>query len=246
MNSEQGGTTPRVVPFSFDAKRYPTAPGCYLMKDGAGRILYIGKAKSLRHRLSSYFRTTLRERRTRQLVSRIAEIEVILVHSEIEALVLENNLIKQHQPRYNRLLRAEDSGYTYIVLTDEPYPRFAPFRKFRPNLVLGDEAEARRFGPYLSSHYRDILLEYVNAAFQLRTCQPLGARLCLRFHMHKCSGICAAQSRRKPTPRRSPGPWLSSPSHTWRSPTRCGNGWLPMPSDSNSSRRSASVTRWSR
>lgn len=179
--------------FIFDPKRYPADPGCYLLKDGGGHVLYVGKAVNLRKRLSSYFRPRSRDRRTARLAARVAEVEVILVRTEVESLILENNLIKLHQPPFNRMLKDEDSGYFYIVLTDEEMPRLAPYRRGRLNLELADAPIAQFFGPYLSGPYRDQLLKVAVELFQLRTCQELPRRACLRYHMHKCSGICEAR-----------------------------------------------------
>ena len=179
--------------FTFDAQRYPTDPGCYLMKDSKSKVIYVGKAKNLRRRLATYFQKRRKRWNIRQLVPRIRDIEVILVTNETESLVLENNLIKHYKPRYNRALKRESSGYYYIVVTDEEFPRFVPFRKHRVNKQLHDldcQGYRRRFGPYLSVRFRDVLLEYVADKFQIRTCQPMPAKVCLRYHMHHCNGIC--------------------------------------------------------
>jgi len=179
--------------FAFEAKRYPDEPGCYLMKDVRGRVIYVGKAKRLRRRLASYFHKTDLHPRTRQMVTRVASIEVILVNTEAESLALENNLIKRYRPRFNRQLMADDSGYHYICLTDEAWPRLVPYRKNRINKVLGDAPVARRFGPYRTRVYRDALLSYVADGFGLRTCEPLSGRPCLRYHLGRCSGVCVAR-----------------------------------------------------
>ncbi|MBN1877534.1 MAG: GIY-YIG nuclease family protein [Anaerolineae bacterium] len=182
--------------FTFEPSRYPTTPGCYLMRNAAGRVIYVGKAKNLRRRLASYFRP-VRKRKTRRdyridkLVAAVAAIDIILVNTELESLVLENNLIKHYHPRFNRMLMAEDSGYYYIVLTEEPLPRLVPYRKHRINKALAGEDVERRFGPYLTRESRDGLLEYVTDHFGLRTCSPLPSRVCLRYHLNACSGICA-------------------------------------------------------
>ncbi|MBN2007304.1 MAG: GIY-YIG nuclease family protein [Anaerolineae bacterium] len=182
--------------FHFELREYPTTPGCYLMRDAAGRVLYVGKAKNLRRRLSSYFRPDRRKRRTHRdhrmgkLVAAIAAIDVILVNTDLESLVLENNLIKHYQPRFNRMLMPEDSGYHYIVLTDEALPRLAPYRKLRLNKVLAGKDVEQRFGPYLTRECRDGLLEYVAGRFGLRTCYPMPSHVCLRYHLKECSGIC--------------------------------------------------------
>ncbi len=184
---------PTAASFVFEAKHYPACPGCYLMKDATGQVLYVGKTVNLRKRLSSYFRSRGRDRRTASLATRVADIEVILVRTELESLILESNLIKLHQPAYNRLLKDEDSGYFYIALTAEELPRLAPYRKGRFNQELGNAPIAQCFGPYAGRHFRDRLLQLAVEAFQLRTCQALPARACLRYHMHKCAGICEAR-----------------------------------------------------
>ncbi len=179
--------------FTFHPRQYPLTPGCYLFKDMNGKVIYVGKAKALRKRLASYFQHGRKHRRTRRLIERVCDIEVILVNHEIESLILENNLIKLYRPRFNVLLKSEDEGYHYIVKTHEDYPRFAPFKKHRPNWALdglGDDAVERRFGPYPSRRFRDTLMEYVNETFMLRECNPMPRRACLLLHMHKCSAPC--------------------------------------------------------
>ena len=105
-------------------KSLPTSPGCYLYKDAAGEIIYVGKAVNLRNRVRSYFQKgTQHTAKTRKLVSRIADLDIVVVDSELEALVLECNLIKQHRPHYNVRMR-DDKHYPYLVLTmNEPFPR---------------------------------------------------------------------------------------------------------------------------
>ncbi len=183
------------MPFDFDPQRYPTTPGCYLMRDAGGRVIYVGKAKHLRRRLASYFRPNQRRRTWRdyrmdRLVAAVAAIDVILVNNEMESLVLENNLIKHYHPRYNRMLMPDDTGYHYIVLTDEALPRLLPYRKLRINKALAATEVEQRLGPYLSRESRDGLLTYVADHFGLRTCQPLATRVCLRYHLKACGGIC--------------------------------------------------------
>jgi len=176
--------------FDFDPQRYPTQPGCYLMKDASGDVIYVGKGKNLRRRLSSYFQARRKSRRTRRLVARIGDIQVILANNETESLILENNLIKRYQPRYNRMLVKQDSGYSYIALTDEPFPRFVPYRKHRVNKELEGTQARRRFGPYVSRRFRDVLLEFLIDTFKTRTCRHMPAKACLSYQIEKCSGIC--------------------------------------------------------
>jgi excinuclease ABC subunit C len=129
-------------------------------------------------------------------VAQIGDVEAIIVNNETESLILENNLIKRYRPRFNSMLKQKNSGYSYIVLTAEAIPRLIPYRKHRANKDLEGAAEtriARRFGPYISRRFRDTLLDFVNENFQLRTCHPLPSRACLRYHIHKCSGICEQQ-----------------------------------------------------
>lgn len=165
------------------------------MQDATGRVIYVGKAKNLRRRLASYFRPkrrrkTRRDYRMQRLVAVVAAIDVILVNNELESLVLENNLIKRYRPRFNRMLMPEDSGYHYIALTNEALPRLVPYRKRRINKALAGKEVERRFGPYLTRESRDGLLTYVADHFGLRTCHPMPTRVCLRYHLGACSGIC--------------------------------------------------------
>lgn len=179
--------------FEFDPQNYPTDPGCYLMKDGTGKVIYVGKAKNLRKRVSSYFHKGRKRLYIRNMIRRIRDIEVLIVNNETESLILETNLIRRYRPDTNRAKTHATSGHPYIVLTNEEYPRFVRFRKFRLNRELGDEGIAnadRRFGPYLSSDIRDTLLDFVNENFSIRTCYPMPKAVCLRYHLNTCGGIC--------------------------------------------------------
>jgi excinuclease ABC subunit C len=185
--------------FTFDGRHYPTEPGCYLMKNMQGRVIYVGKAKNLRRRLASYFQQRPRQRRIRRLIENIRDIEVILVNNEAESLILENNLIKLHHPRYNRALMRAGSGYPYIILTGEDFPRLLPYHKnrYNPELALvKDHGIAQRFGPFLNRRFRDIILAFTTENFGLRTCQPLPKRLCLLYHMGRCCGPCEGKAGR--------------------------------------------------
>jgi excinuclease ABC subunit C len=181
-------------PFFFESSRYPLNPGCYLMKDQNGVVIYVGKAKNLRDRLSSYFHSQHREPRIAQMVRRVRMIEVILVNNEWESLVLENNLIKHYQPYFNARLKSIDSGYSYIIQTTEEFPRLLPYMRngYSKELdqIQGKSIE-KRYGPYLNRRFRDILLEFVVDYFGIRTCTMLPQRACLRYDIDRCTGACA-------------------------------------------------------
>ena len=176
--------------FVFESRRYPRTPGCYLMRGKSGKILYVGKAKSLRDRLSSYFQGTPEVGRIRRLVANVARVEIILVTTEAESLVLEDTLIKRHQPSYNRARRSEEDGYYYIGQTDEAWPRLVPFRKHRINKRLGEAPPARAYGPYVSRKYRDILVRLTSERFGLRSCDTLPARVCFLHELGRCLAPC--------------------------------------------------------
>jgi excinuclease ABC subunit C len=179
--------------FQFKPGNYPTEPGCYLMKNGKGQVIYVGKAKNLRRRLNSYFQSNRKDYKTRSLVSNIADIEVILLNNEIESLILENNLIKLYKPRYNRALMQDDIGYPFIVLTGEKYPRLLPYRRNRFNKQwerTKGKAGGVRFGPYPYIDLRNAVQDFAIERFKLRTCNPLPKKACLKYDLGKCSGIC--------------------------------------------------------
>lgn len=174
--------------FTFNAAIYPESPGCYMMKGADGRILYIGKSKSLRNRLRSYFTKQHEHKRIKQLVDEIASIEIVLVNNEAESLLLENNLIKRHKPPYNRALMKEESGYAYLQFTKERLPRLGIYYRNQAN--RSKEATGDKLGPFKSSRYRDALLTFVAEHYGLRTCEPMPKRVCLQYHIGKCSGVC--------------------------------------------------------
>lgn len=177
--------------FLFNAGDYPTCPGCYLMKNADGHILYVGKSKNLRSRLRSYFTKNHAHRRIKQLVSEISSIEVVLVNNEAESLLLENNLIKIHKPPYNRALKRDNSGYAYLQLTAEPFPRLDVYYRNRRRKQTGSTPEeVNRLGPFKSASFRDALLEFVTEHYGLRTCKTMPKQVCLLYHIGKCSGIC--------------------------------------------------------
>ena len=166
----------------IDLTTLPGNPGCYLFSDAAGTVIYIGKAKNLKKRVTSYFQKTDQDPKTRNLISRIESVSVMVTNTETEALLLENNLIKKHQPKYNIDLK-DAKRFAYIELTREPFPRIGIARR----LITGD---ATYFGPFVSASERDALLRVIKRIFFLRSCKKLPKRACLRYHMKSCSAPC--------------------------------------------------------
>ena len=155
----------------IDPTTLPDDPGCYLFSDEAGTIIYIGKAKNLRKRVTSYFQKTDHDPKTRNLIARIASVSVMVTNTETEALLLENNLIKKHQPKYNIDLK-DAKRFAYIELTKEPFPRIGFARRT-------STADATYFGPFVSAAERDALLRVIKRVFRLRSCKKLPKRACL-------------------------------------------------------------------
>jgi len=171
------------------ANDLPLQPGVYLMMDRTGKVIYVGKAKKLKNRVSQYFQDSASHTlKTRQMVSQIDHFDTIFVSSEFEALVLENSLIKRHMPRYNILLK-DDKGYPFVRLSRETYPRFSMVNK-----MAGDGA--RYFGPFGGRFETRQALDAICTALRLPTCsrkfpRDIGAeRPCLNFHMGRCDGFC--------------------------------------------------------
>ena len=171
------------------ANALPLAPGVFLMMDTTGKVIYVGKAKKQKNRVSQYFQDSASHTlKTRQMVSQIDHFDTIFVASEFEALVLENSLIKRHMPRYNILLK-DDKGYPFVRLSRETYPRFSLVNK------LANDG-ARYFGPFGGRFETRQALDAVCTALRLPTCsrkfpRDIGAeRPCLNFHMGRCDGFC--------------------------------------------------------
>ncbi|MCE5307806.1 MAG: excinuclease ABC subunit UvrC [Acidobacteriales bacterium] len=169
------------------AASLPLAPGVYLYKDSEGKVLYVGKAKSLRNRVRSYFNDQrLAEAKTGRLISEARDIDYIEVDNEKEALALENNLIKQYLPRFNVLLR-DDKTYPYVKLTAERYPRVYVTRR-----VLKDGATY--FGPYFPGSLAHRLVQFIHRRFLVPSCKIDLTRKhpqpCLEYHIHRCLGPC--------------------------------------------------------
>ena len=179
-------------------KSLPVNPGVYQFKDSTGRILYIGKAKLLRNRVRQYFQSKPVSGILNAMISKIADFEVITTDNEIEALILEQNLIKTHKPRYNINLK-DDKSYPYIVITNEQFPRVFPTRKKRSD-------GSKYFGPYTDVKNMRFALKTVRDIFMIRSCNlnlteetiaDNKFKLCLDYHIHKCEGPCVGYLIRK-------------------------------------------------
>ena len=173
------------------ADSLPLSPGVYIMMDKTGLVIYVGKAKKLKNRVSQYFQSgSGHNEKTRMMVSQVDHFDTIMVRTEFEALILENSLIKRHQPRYNILLK-DDKGYPFVRLNEKaPYPRFTLVNK-------PEEDGARYFGPFGGRHETRAALQAVCAALKLPTCnrqfpRDIGKeRPCLNHHIGKCDGFCS-------------------------------------------------------
>jgi excinuclease ABC subunit C len=161
----------------------PHLPGCYLFKDSEGSVIYVGKAKDLKKRVTSYFQKPNHDPKTESLIQSASSLDFIVTNTEVEALLLENTLIKKHWPRYNIKLK-DSSGYACIHLTDEEFPRI---RISRNKIGRGTF-----FGPFISSRERDYIFKVVRKTFGLRSCKRLPKRACLRYHL----GVCDHASRK--------------------------------------------------
>ncbi|GJQ64593.1 MAG: UvrABC system protein C [Melioribacteraceae bacterium] len=172
-------------------KNLPSDPGVYLFLNNSGKVIYVGKAKNIRNRVRSYFQKNIDSPKTRVLVSKVEDFQLIITESEVEALVLENNLIKEHQPRYNINLK-DDKSFPYIRVTNEPFPQI-----FSTRDLIRDGS--RYFGPYTDVKNMKASLRMINKLFKIRSCKyyiddesiRLGkVKLCLDYHIKKCDGPC--------------------------------------------------------
>jgi len=171
-------------------RKLPNSPGVYLMKDSKGRIIYIGKAGSLKKRVSSYFTGSATSSRTDRLVSEIRDIDFIPAGSESQALIYEASLIKSKKPKYNIDLK-DDKSYPYLKLTvKEKYPRLLITRE-------KGRDRSRYYGPYTDVKLLKEALSFMKAVFPLRTCKSMGKKLCINYHIARCLGPCAGKSDKK-------------------------------------------------
>ena len=169
----------------------PEKPGCYQYYDAKGTVIYVGKAKNLRKRISSYFQKEHENRKTRVLVKQIHDLRYIVVNSEADALLLENNLIKQYQPRYNVMLK-DDKTYPSIVIKNEPFPRI-----FQTRNIVRDGS--LYYGPYSSVHFIRTLLHLIKELYPIRNCKHALTpeaihsgkyKVCLQYHIKRCKAPC--------------------------------------------------------
>ncbi|MEK4627731.1 MAG: excinuclease ABC subunit UvrC [Solibacillus sp.] len=166
----------------------PNEPGCYIMKDRQGTIIYVGKAKILKNRVRSYF-TGSHDGKTARLVSEIEDFEYIITSSNIEALILELNLIKLHDPKYNIKL-TDDKTYPYIKITNERYPRIITTRKVKKD-------KAKYFGPYPNAYAANETRKLLDRLYPLRKCVQLPQQVCLYYHLGQCLAPCVKDIEQK-------------------------------------------------
>jgi excinuclease ABC subunit C len=167
-----------------DISNVPDQPGCYLFRSKEGEIIYVGKAKILKKRVSSYFQKKNHDPKTALLVSKIHSVDFIATATEADALLLENNLVKKHQPKYNIDLK-DGKRFAYVEVTGEDFPRVVYARD-----RTGD---GTYFGPMTSAAERDMIIEAINKHFMLRTCKKFPKRPCVRYHIGLCKAPCAGK-----------------------------------------------------
>ena len=172
-----------------ELKKLPGSPGVYLMRNAKDEIIYVGKAISLKNRVRQYFReSTVKTAKIQQMVANISYFEYIITDSELEALILECNLIKKHRPRYNTMLK-DDKTYPYIKVTNEEYPRILFSRDMKKD-------KSKYYGPYTSAGAVKDTIELLRKIYHIRTCnralpKDIGnGRPCLNYHIHQCDGPC--------------------------------------------------------
>jgi excinuclease ABC subunit C len=172
----------------IDLLNVPSNPGCYLFKDKRNNIIYVGKAKNLKKRVKSYFQKTDLDPKTEILVGQIHSMDFIATDNEVEAIILESNLIKKHVPKYNIDLK-DSKRFAYIQLTADDFPRILVAR--RPS------GKGKFFGPFVSAAARDDIVWILKKSFQLRTCKRMPKRACLRYHIDLCLAPCINEVSKK-------------------------------------------------
>ncbi len=165
----------------FPITHLPNKPGCYLFQDQHGTTLYIGKAKNLRKRVKNYQKQQQLDSKTQHMINHIHSVDYIVTDTEEEAFLLENTLIKKHQPKYNINLK-DAKSYSYLRITEESYPRIVIARR--------KTEKGHYFGPFVSAAERDYILQFLKKTFHLRTCRRMPKKPCLRYHIHLCDAPC--------------------------------------------------------
>jgi excinuclease ABC subunit C len=165
----------------LDTLNLPNEPGCYLFKDKNENVIYIGKAKNLRKRIKQYLQKNDFDIKTKSMLNLVDSLDFVATDNEIEALILENTLIKKYQPKYN--IRLKDAKtHSYILLTDEDFPRTLIARR--------KNGKGKYFGPFISAQERDYILQFIKRTFLLRTCNKIPKKACLRYHINLCDAPC--------------------------------------------------------
>lgn len=174
----------------FERGRFPELPGVYLMKDGSGQIIYVGKAASLRSRLSQYFSGRTDSAKTMALVRKIESIDFVVTSNEDEALLLESSLIKANQPKYNMVLK-DAKHFSYLAISDERFPRLIVARKNSKGRFR--VKAARFFGPYVEGSKRAVSARFLRKLFKIRICKRMPKKECLQYHIGNCDAPCVGK-----------------------------------------------------
>jgi excinuclease ABC subunit C len=165
----------------LSAVNLPNEPGCYLFKDKNNKIIYVGKAKNIKKRIKQYYQKNDFDIKTKSMLNFVKSIDFVATDNEVEALILENTLIKKHQPKYN--IRMKDAKtHSFILLTQEKFPRVLIARQ--------KNGKGKFFGPFISAHERDYILQFLKKTFLLRSCKKLPKKACLRYHINLCDAPC--------------------------------------------------------
>lgn len=159
----------------------PDKPGCYLMKNNKDEVIYVGKSKLLKNRVRSYF-TGAHDLKTQRLVNEIVDFEYIVTSSEMEALILEMNLVKKYDPKYNVMLK-DDKSYPFLKITNEQHPRLIVTRKVKKD-------KGKYFGPYTNVYAARETKKLLDRLYPLRKCNVMPKKVCLYYHINQCLGPC--------------------------------------------------------
>ncbi|MBR9675647.1 excinuclease ABC subunit UvrC [Candidatus Woesearchaeota archaeon] len=172
----------------IDYKSLPTSTGCYLFKNDSGSVIYVGKAKNIKKRVSSYFTKTKHDAKTELMIPKIRSVDFFITSNEAEALLLESNLIRKRKPKYNLELK-DGIRYAYIKITSEAYPRLVITRHVTK--------KGKYFGPYTSGQARREIINYARKTFKIRACNNMPRKECLLYHLEQCSAPCTSKISKK-------------------------------------------------